>query len=219
MRTGIARARPGSFEHVHLGLNLGNTYWYEGRFDLQHRATLRLIRELTNLRKARQLPALHYQAGTALMAMGRFGAAERQLRLAFRDLGTHGLLARTSVLESRLYRDDLEGAQEVLEEIAPRLPPDWVPLTRAYIRALGPAPFEVSKALASKLRSSDGASRHDFMRAVILMRLGQNDIAKPRLRRFIDHCEGNPQEWGVTMRWEIAKAKALLATASAVRRA
>jgi len=49
------------------------------------------------------------------------------------------------------------------------------------------------------------------MSAVILLRLGRADVAKPRLRRFIGHCEGNPREWSVNMRWEIAKAKELLA--------
>lgn len=211
LRTGIARARPGSFEHLHLGLCLGHSHWYEGRFDLQLRATLRLIREFTILGKSRLLSGLHYQAGTALMALGRFGAAERQFRHAFRDRDTTGRLARTSVVESRLYRGDLDGAESVLRETAPQLPPAWVTLTRVYIRALSPEPLRVSKSLEARLLVPEGASRHDYMGAVILLRLGRADVAKPRLRQFIRHCEGNPQEWGVTMRWEIAKAKELLA--------
>jgi tetratricopeptide (TPR) repeat protein len=217
LRTGIAKARPGSFEHLQLGLNVGLTYWYEGRFDLELRATLRLLRQFEAMGKSRQVAGLHYQAGTALMAMGRFAAAERQLRSAFRDRATMGMLARTSVVESYLYRDDLDGALRVLDEVASRLDPSLVALTRAYIRALGPEPLKISKALEAELLVPDRASRHDYMGAVILLRLGRGDVAKPRLRRFIDQCEANPREWGVTMRWEIAKAKELLARSDPAR--
>ena len=211
LRAGIARARPGSFEHLQLGLVTGHTHWYEGRFDLQLRTMLRLIRQFKSMGKARLLAGLHYQAGTALLAMGRFAAAERQLRAAFRDRATTGMLARTSVVESHLYRDDPGGALRALDEVAPRLAPALVTLTRTYIQALGPEPLKVPKALEAKLLGQDGAYRDDYMGAVILLRLGRANVAKPRLRRLIDRWEGNPLEWGVTMRWEIANAKKLLA--------
>jgi len=217
LRAGIARARPGSFEHLQLGLNVGHTYWYEGRFDLELRTVLALIRRFEAMGKSRLLAGLHYQAGTALLAMRRFRDAERQLRAAFRDRATTGMLARTSVVESYLYRNDLDGALRVLDEVASQLDRPLVALTRAYIQALGPDSLKVSKALEAKLLVSDRASRHDYMGAVILLRLGRSDVAKPRLRRFIDHCEGNPREWGVTMRWEIAKAKELLARSGRTR--
>jgi tetratricopeptide (TPR) repeat protein len=211
LRAGIRQARPGSFEHFNLGLNVGLTYWYEGRFDLGLRNARRLMRRFEAMGKSRSLAQLHYEAGTALMAMGRFAPAERELRGAFRDRGTIGMLARTSVVESRIYRDDLVGAARVLEEVASQLTPSLVTLTRTYIRALGPQALEVSRTLENRLLVPDRASRNDYMGAVILLRLGHADVAKPRLRQFIDHCEGNPREWGVTMRWEIAKAKELLA--------
>jgi tetratricopeptide (TPR) repeat protein len=211
LRKGIRHARPGSFEHLQLGLNVGHTYWYEGRFDLELRSTLRLLRQFVAMRKSRLVAGLHYQAGTALMAMGRFSAAEQQLRRAFRDRATIGMLARTSVVASRVHRNDVDGALRALDEVESQLDRPLVALTRVYIQALGSEPLKISKALEAKLLVPDGASRDDYMGAVILMRLGRTDVAKPRLRRFIQHCEGNPQEWGVTMRWEIAKAKELLA--------
>jgi tetratricopeptide (TPR) repeat protein len=212
LRRGIASARPGGWHHHQLGINLARTYWYEGRFDLQLRVTRRLIHQFAALGKSRLLPPLHYEAGTALMAMNRFAAAERHLRAAFRDRGTTGMLARASVVESHLYRNDPEAALHVLDEVASRLDPLTVTLTRAYIQALAAEPTRVPAALRSKLLTQRDASRHDYMAAVILLRLGRADVAKPRLRRFIKHCEGNPTEWGVTMRWEVAKAKELLAS-------
>lgn len=211
LRTGIARARPGSFDYVHLGLSIGNTYWYEGRFDLEHRHALRSIRELETSGKTGLATGFHYEAGTALMAMGRYASAERHLRAAFRDHATTGMLARTSVVDCRIYRGDLEGALQVLDEVAPRLTRDLVTLTRAYVRALGPAPLRISRALEARLLVPDRPHHDGYMGAVILNRLGHADVARPRLRRFIERCEGNPREWGVTRRWEIAKAKALLA--------
>ena len=211
LRTGIAQARPGSFAHLQLGLVTGHTHWYEGRFDLQLRAMLRFIRQFTALGKSRLLASLHYEAGTALMAMGRFAAAERHLRATFRDRATYGMLARTTVVDSRLYRDDPGGALRALDEVASQLDPVLVTMTRAYIRALSPEPLKIPKALEAKLFVPDGATYDGYMGAVILLRIGRADIAAPRLRRFIERCEGNPREWGVTRRWEIAKAKELLA--------
>jgi hypothetical protein len=44
-----------------------------------------------------------------------------------------------------------------------------------------------------------------------LLRFGRADVASRGFDGFIKHCEGNPREWGVTRRWEIATAKELLA--------
>jgi len=211
LRAGIARARRGSTDHLFLGTHSAHTYWYEGRFDLQLRATLRLIRHFEAIGKSRSLAGLHYQAGIALIAMARYTDAERHLRAAFRNRSTTGMLARTSAIECRIYRDDLRGALEILEQVAPQLDQSLVTLTRAYIHALGPAAIKVPKVQRDRLLAPDRASRHDYMGAVVLLRLGLANVAAPRLRRFIKHCEGNPREWGVTMRWEIAKAKELLA--------
>jgi tetratricopeptide (TPR) repeat protein len=211
LRKGIAKARFGSFEHFYLGADLARTYWYEGRFDLQVRATVRLIRQLEESERPRSLEPLHYEAGTALMAMDRYVAAERHLRAAFSDRTSIGMLARAAVVECRICRDDLDGASQVLEQVAAGLGPSLATLTRAYLRALGSEPLIVPKGLMRRLLAQKGSSRDDYMGAVVLHRLGRKRVAEPRLRRFIGHCESNPSEWGVTLRWEIAKAKSLLA--------
>jgi tetratricopeptide (TPR) repeat protein len=210
LREGIARATPGSWQHLHLGAYSAQTYWYEGRFDLMLAATRRLIRLFESLGKRRSIAQLHYQAGTALMAMKRFSAAEQHLRAAFSDSGSTGALARSSVVQCRVYRGDLRGAIEVLEEVKEGLDPFEVELTRAYLAAQRTDHLGISKGLRRRLLKQRDEGLLGYMGAVVLVRSGRRDIATPRLRAFVERCQSNPSEWGVTLRWEIAKAKALL---------
>jgi tetratricopeptide (TPR) repeat protein len=211
LRAGLARTRRGSDDYVRLATQSALTHWYEGRFDLQARALRRLIRGLEKTKQAPATLRLHYDVGSALEALGRFRSAERHYRIAFAEGGTFGTLARLSAVACRVYDDDLDGALRVLDEVAPALETPEATLLRAYLRALGPAPLTVPPSLLKTLLAPAGVYRNDYMGAVVLLRLGRRAVAAPRLRKYITHCESNPTEWGVTQRWEIAKAKALLA--------
>jgi tetratricopeptide (TPR) repeat protein len=72
LRSGIARATPGSWEHFHLGWYSAQTYWYEGRFEAQVRALDGLIRRFEKLGKRKLTAGLHYHVGTALLALGNY---------------------------------------------------------------------------------------------------------------------------------------------------
>jgi hypothetical protein len=211
LRAGMARATPGSWQHRHIGSYSAQTYWYERRFDLMLAATRRLIRLFETLGKGRSIAHLHYQAGTALMAMERCGPAERHLRAAFCDSEGTGILARSSVVQCRLYRGDLRGAIEVLDEVKQDLDPFEVKLTRTYLLAQGPGSVSVPKGLVRRLLDQQDDGWLGYMGAVVLLLgLERRDVAASRLRAFVERCESNPSEWGVTLRWEIAKAKELL---------
>jgi tetratricopeptide (TPR) repeat protein len=216
LREGIARATPGSWQHLHIGSDSARTYWYEGRFDLMLAAIRKLIRLFESLGKGRSIAQLHYEAATALMAMKRYAPAERHLRAAFSDSGGTGTLARSSVVQCRLYRGDLRGAIEILDEVKQDLDSFEVKLTRMYLLAQRPGAVVVPKGLARRLLNQRDEGVLGYMGAVVvLLGLGRRDVAAPRLRAFIERCESNPSEWGVTLRWEIAKAKDLLRTIGA----
>ena len=210
LRAGIARTVPGSWEHVYLGLNSARTHWYERRFDLQVLALRRLLGRLA-ARGKRQLAArLHYDVGIALQALGKHKAAEREFRAAAPAKQT-AELACHAVVRSRIYQGDLVGALDELRRCSKQLRPDEVTAMRAYITALTPdsappLPEEVRRAS----QSPDNDHYEGFMNAVVLACAGRTDLARPRLRRLIKHWESNPSEWGVTLRWEIAKAKELV---------
>ena len=211
LRAGIARATPGSWQHRHIGSYSAQTYWYEGRFDLMLSATRKLIRLFESLGKGRSVAYLHYQAGSALMAMERFGPAERHLRAAFSDSGSTGALARSSVVRCRLYSGDPSGAIEVLDKVKRDLDPFEVRLTRTYLLAQGPGAIVVPKGLARRILDQRDDGFLGYMGAVILLLgLERRDVATRRLRAFVERCEANSSEWGVTLKWEIAKAKELL---------
>jgi tetratricopeptide (TPR) repeat protein len=212
LRSGIARAIPGSWEHFHLGWYSAQTYWYEGRFEAQVRALDGLIRRFEKLGKRKLTAGLHYHVGTALMALGNYVVAERRMRRASTAGGEATPLALAAMIECRIYRDDLAGAQLVLDEVASGLDAEETSLTRAYIQALDPRAAPPNSNLVSRLARDPGPGPTwpTFMSAVILLRAGRADLARPRLRAFVQRCENNPREWGITRRWEIAKAKELL---------
>jgi len=210
IRAGLSRATPGSWEHLHLGWYMTNTYWYEGRFDLQVGSLRRLLRRFAELGKRRLANQLHCELGTALTALGRYATAEKEFRLAAAPGGTNSGLACHGVVESRIYQKDLRGALRELDRLAGKMDASDVAITRAYIHALmpqspAPTPAAVRRATDPSIDGHNG-----FMNAVVLLRAGRVDLARPRLRKFINRCESNPSEWGVTRRWEIAKAKELL---------
>jgi hypothetical protein len=93
------------------------------------------------------------------------------------------------------------------------LDPFEVKLIRAYLLAQGPDAVAVPTGLAQRLlKQRDDGSLGYMGAVVVLLGLGRPDVAAPRLRAFVERCESNPSEWGVTLRWEIAKAKELLRT-------
>ena len=211
IRAGLSRAIPGSWEHLHLARHSTNTYWYEGRFDLQLRAVRRLIRRFSALGKSRLARHLHYDAGMALRALGRHAAAEKEFRVTASADGTNSEVARHALVESKIYQRDLPGALRELDRLAGKMDASDVAITRAYIHALMPeSPAPTPEAVRRAADPSSIDMHNGFMNSVVLLRAGRADLARPRLRKFIDRCESNPSEWGVTRRWEIVKAKELL---------
>ncbi|HXJ21031.1 MAG TPA: hypothetical protein VMT03_12435 [Polyangia bacterium] len=148
------------------------------------------------------------------MAMGRFGPAERQIRAAFNDSEGTGALARSAVVQCRLYRGDPRGAIEALDEAKDFLDPFEAELTRTYILVQLTDAIMVPKGMARRLLDQRDEGLLGYMGAVVLLLgVGRHDVAAPRLRGSVESCEANRSEWGVTLRWEIAKAKELLRTA------
>ena len=177
---------------------------------LQLRATLRLIRRVRRLGQVRALPGLHYQAGTALHGDGTIPA------LPSGNCAPHSATATRpacwparrswSLVCTEMISTERRRCSTRRTSTSPGLgAPD--PCVHPGAR---PEPLKISRALerSSSSRTARAATT-TWARSSAAARADR--VAKPRLRRFIKHCEGNPREWGVTMRWEIAKAKELLA--------
>lgn len=210
IRTGLSRTTPGSWEHLHLGWASANSYWYEGRFDLQLRVLRRLLRRFAELGKRRLASRHYYDVGVVLNALGRHKAAEEAFRVAVSDGSGNTELARLSIVESRIYRGDLRGALQALDRFCGRMDAGEISLIRGYINALIPDSPAPSKQLVRRVSTPSSNGNEEFMGAIVLLRGGHGDLARPRLRKYVARCESNPSEWGVTKRWEIAKAKELL---------
>ena len=71
------------------------------------------------------------------------------------------------------------------------------------------------KALEGSIQPPRGAWRYlpydTFLLGLVYIGAGRAQEGKELLEAHANQSEANPKEWGVTMRWEIAKARELLA--------
>jgi hypothetical protein len=88
-------------------------------------------------------------------------------------------------------------------------------LLAAALRALAGETPRCSARLLRTIERDESDTRMAFYGAIVLHALGRRDVALPRLRRLAERWARNRREWGITMRWEIARARELLAADTA----
>ena len=219
LQTAMRRLRGSPSDRAFLWLNVADTYWYEGRFEDQVRELRKLLRYRTRIRYFRRIDLDYSTLGAALQALGRYGEAEETYRDGLKS--RHGRRLAQDVVLARVRRNDFQGAEEALQRLRPKLPRDLAGLLRAAIRGLqGKSARSSPRTLdkATQQTPFGGVGLFGFYAAVVLLRMGREAEARPLLRRYIADSEGNPREWGITNRWEIAKAKELLAAPNAGQR-
>lgn len=195
LRAGLKRA---GMKHVMaqaLWFHIANTYWYEGRFQ----------EEINELRKImKQFPDANYWGfiGSAQEALGDYQAAEASYR---KDPSE----AR-EIVRCRMHAGDLPGALAALEEFHAKIPELERELFRAAIDILQGQPTANPSSLASRVNPKKIGGCSQFFRGLLWKEAGQVDRARQDLMDFVERNEGNPREWGVTMRWETKRAREFL---------
>lgn len=192
---------------------LVKTYWYEGRFDVCARRAQAILRQRERWGYARHAYRDHLDLGSALEALGRYEAAERAYRRAARFKGRLQDLALQAIILTRIRAEDFDGARATLVELKRRIPRDLGVLLRSAIDAFEGkhtrCPSRIlSKALTTGYFGTVGV--FGFYACVVMMATGERDRAVPLLEKFVEQTSRNRREWGVTCRWELERARALL---------
>ena len=215
LRKGLRRCRPKSFERNHLQWNIANTYWYEGRFADCARAYRRHVRALARIHGKRH-PALeppYHSLSTALEAMGDYAGAEAAYRAILNLRRNHMAVwmdPREDIVFARIRSNDFEAARAAWNEFESRMKKASRVLLGAAIDVFTGKRPRCSARFVKSLERDQTPSRIAIYGAFILHALGRDEIAIPRLRYLVQRWRRNRREWGVTLRWEIARGNEIL---------
>jgi len=199
------------------------SYWYDGNF----REHARLLEEWVP-----QLQPTEHMYRTALgslgmaySALGKHAEAEAAYRAALAATpAAEKQHVADMVVRTVMHRDRYGEALLILEELADRLPADTHAIFTAALTVLrDPGSGLARDASAAALTAAedwgrrpgplgDSTSYYSFLLGLVYRGVGKNREAAEILTRFADEAAANKREWGITMRWEIAKARELATT-------
>ena len=125
------------------------------------------------------------------------------------------------IVRTRMHRDQYNEALAALAEFSDTIPADELSVLKAVLTVLAsPGSAEAKTACREALPAAellgrrpgplgDSTSYYSFLLGVIYIGLERTEAARELLTRFADESAANPREWGITLRWEIAKARDL----------
>lgn len=209
----------------HIYSSFIRSYWYDGNFS----EFVRLLEEWTP-----QLdPAGHmFRHSLQDLAMGyaaldNHTGAEAAYRRAWGATpSAEKQHVANMIIRARMHRNDYAGARAALEEIGDHLPEHTRSIfDAALLVLLNAGSGEAKKASTAVLSTAEEQGRHpgplgnktnyySFLLGIIYKGAGRDQEAAEILKVFADESAANKREWGITMRWEIAKAYELASALS-----
>jgi len=118
-------------------------------------------------------------------------------------------------------RVQYDAALSVLAELTDIIPPDELSVLEAVLTVLGsPDSAEAKSVSLAALPAAEllgkqpgplggSTSYYSFLLGIVLLGVERIEEARELLTRFANESAANPREWGITLRWEIAKAREL----------
>lgn len=217
---GMERGTPQSFDYQQLRMAYIKTYWYEGNFAEYVRLLQEWIPHLdpNGFMYRNQLAAL----ASGFSALGQHESAESAYRTALASgIAPEHDYVPQMIVRTRMHRDQYDEALDALTEFRDTIPADEVNILKAVLTVLtAPGSDEAKSASIVALPAAesfgkepgplgDSTSYYSFLLGIIYVGADGTEIAKELLNRFADESAANPREWGITLRWEIAKAREL----------
>ena len=227
LRTGMGLIDRASEEtgwfYDHLYATVIRSYWYDGNFGENARLLEEWVPQLE--RTAHMYRMALQDLGMAYSALGKHAEAETAYRRALAATpAAEQQHVADMVVRTLMHRDQYGEALVVLEELADGLPADTRAIFTAALTVLqDPRSALARDASAAVLPAAedwgrrpgplgDSTSYYSFLLGLVYRGVGRNREAAEILTRFADEAAGNKREWGITMRWEIAKARELATT-------
>ena len=207
----------------HLYSMFVRSYWYEGNIA----ENARLLEEwVPQLERTEHMYRMALQdLGMAYSALGKHAEAETAYRRALAATpAAEQQHVGDMVVRTLMHRDQYGEALLVLEELANSLPADTHAVFTAALTVLqDPRSALARDESAAALPAAedwgrrpgplgDSTSYYSFLLGLVYRGVGKNREAAEILTRFADEAAGNKREWGITLRWEIAKARELATT-------
>lgn len=204
----------------HLYSDLIRSYWYEGNIAENARLLEEWVPQLPQTEHMYR-HSLH-DLGMAYSALGKHAEAEAVYRkaLAATPPAERQYIA-DMVVRTLMHRNQYADGLRVLEELADALTPEVSTIFHAALTVLQDPGSDQARdastaALAvaeerGRLRGPTGKSTnyYSFLLGIVYRGVGRKQEAAEILTRFADESAANKREWGITMRWEIAKAREL----------
>jgi hypothetical protein len=128
------------------------------------------------------------------------------------------------VVRSLMHRNQYAGALHAVEELADSFPAGMPAVFAAALTVLeNPGSARARSTSTAALTAAedwgrrpgplgDSTNYYSFLLGLVYRGVGKNHEAAEILIRFADEAAANKREWGITMRWEIAKARELATT-------
>lgn len=204
----------------HLYSMLIRSYWYDG--NLAQNA--RLLEEwVPQLKQTGHMYRMAMQdLGMAYSALDKHVEAEAAYRSALAaSPPAERLHVGDMIVRTQMHRNSYAAALRVLEEVADAIPPGTPAIFRAALTVLGnPGSDEARTASMAALvvaeeqgtrpgPTGNSTSYYSFLLGLVYRGVGRSREAAEILTRFADEAAANKREWGITLRWEIAKAREL----------
>lgn len=224
LRTGLGLIDRSSEEtgwfYEHLYSMLVRSYWYDGNFA----ENARLLEEwLPQLQQTEHMYRHSLQdLGMAYSALGKHAEAEAVYRKALAATPPNEKQhVADMIVRTLMHRDQYATGLQVLEELDDALPAQASAILRAALTVLeNPGSDQARDACGATLAVAEERGRspgpvgnstsyYSFLLGLVYRGVGKNQEAAEILTRFADEAAANTREWGITLRWEIAKAREL----------
>ena len=221
LHAGMERSSPQSLEYQQLRMLYIQTYWYEGNF-VEY---VRLLQEWIPQLDPEDFMFRHQlqQLGSGFSALGQHELSEQAYRMAL-AAGCDPSDKRSAaqmIVRTWMHRVQYDDALSVLAELTDIIPPDELSVLEAVLTVLGsPDSAEAKSVTLAALPAAEllgkqpgplggSTSYYSFLLGIVLLGVERIEEAKELLTRFANESAANPREWGITLRWEIAKAREL----------
>jgi len=229
LRAGMELGGPESFEYQQLRMRYVQTYWYEGDFVEYVRLLQEWVPQLdpNHFMLRYQLQAL----ASGFSALGQHESAERAYRTALSTGGDASERRSVSqmIVRTRMHRNQYNEALAALAEFADSIAADELSVLKAVLTVLAsPGSAEAERVSLAALPAAEllghergplggSLSYYSFLLGIIYIGIERTEAARELLTRFADESAANRREWGITLRWEISKARELAQVPHPVR--
>lgn len=184
-----------------LWVEVALSYWYEGNYS-EACAEYATILMQKNLDPGLMGVMLNGWA-MSLEALGRYSEAEQK----YLEAGN-----QEAAVRARARSGDVAGALKFMQEdgYGPSDIRVRAALEATWMCLLGQSVSDIASRIADLKSIEDDWIYKDFMLGVMQIVAQQHDEGAANLERFLTICHRNPNEWGVTLRWETGIAQEVL---------